>query len=373
MIRMRIIHLVPNMNYGGLQKVVRLLAVCQRQAGHTVTVCCWAGASNHPEAERELELAGVLVIYPRRTADGGMSYGKMASFQVLKRYLGAGNADILHVHNPFGYYLYGALAARTAGGTKIVNTIHITAMFDHPRFGRKGRAKFWIAAMLTDKIVSVCAEEDNFLRRRFYLRGNKLSVVDNGIDLAPFLAVPPRRAKDEIVFGFAGRMEREKNHRVLIEAFALVRRKHSNVRLRLLGSGQLELTLKEQVHRLGLNDVVEFCGFSHDVAGFLGGLDVYVLPSDFEALPLSLLEAIASGLPVVATKVGGVPRIVQNTDSGWTSEPDNAEALLAAMELAIGSSDRVNRGERARHLVAEHYSVERMARDYDRLYQDLLP
>lgn len=369
---MRILHLVPNMNYGGLQKVVRLLAVCQRQAGHTVTICCWANASNHPEAERELELAGARVIYPRRTADGGMCYGRMASFRLLKRYLGAANADILHVHNPFGYYLYGALAARTAGGTRIVNTIHSTAMFDHPNFGRKGRAKFWIAAMLTDKIVSVCAEQDRFLRGRFLLPGNKPCVVDNGVDLAPFLSVPTRRAKDEIVFGSAGRIVQEKNHRVLIEAFALARRKHPNVRLRLLGGGQLEATLREQVHSLGLDDIVEFCGFSNDVAGFLAGLDVFVLPSNFEALPLSLLEAIASGLPVVATRVGAVPQIVRNTDSGWTCERNNAEALLAAMELAIGSSDRVDRGERARRLVAEHYSVERMAHDYEQLYQELL-
>ena len=97
----------------------------------------------------------------------------------------------------------------------------------------------------------------------------------------------------------------------------------------------MEPKLKEQVHDLGLDHAVEFCGFSHDVPGFLGSLDVYVLPSDFEAMPLSLLEAIASGLPVVATAVGGVPGIVKNTESGSLCPPNNAEALRAAMESAI--------------------------------------
>lgn len=369
---MRIFHLVPNLNFGGLQKVVRLLAVSQSQSGHSVTIGCWTNASNHPEGERELERAGAQIVYLRRATDGGMLSGRMLLLRKLKGRLGAGNADILHVHNPFNYYLYGALAARAAGGTKIVNTIHITAMFDHPRFGRRGRALFWTAAMLSDGLISVCSEVDTFLRARFFLPGTKMFVVDNGIDLAPFLAVPARRRRDEVVFGFAGRMAPEKNHRVLIEAFALLRRRHRNVRLRLLGGGALEPKLKEQVHSLGLDDVIEFCGFSHDVAGFLGGLDVFVLPSDFEGLPLSLLEAIASGLPVVATAVDGVPQIVQNTGSGWLCPPDNAEALAAAMESAIASPDRGDRGERARQLVAAGYSAARMAGDYDRLYRELL-
>jgi glycosyltransferase involved in cell wall biosynthesis len=226
--------------------------------------------------------------------------------------------------------------------------------------------------MLTDALVAVCSEDETFLRRRFFLPGKKLLTVENGIDLDPYLAVPARHPRDEVVFGFAGRMAIEKNHRVLIEAFSLVRRKHGNVRLRLLGGGDLEPKLKEQVRNLGLNDVVEFCGFRHDVAGFLGGLDVYVLPSDFEALPLSLLEAIASGLPVVATAVGGVPGIVNNTDSGSLCPPDNADALRAAMESAITSSDRREQGERARQLVAERYSAKRMAHDYEQLYLGLL-
>jgi glycosyltransferase involved in cell wall biosynthesis len=369
---MRIFHLLPNLNYGGLQKVVRLLAVSQRQSGHSVTIGCWTNTSNHPEAERELERAGAHVVHLRRGTDGGMLSGRRVLLHKLKGHLGARNADILHVHNPFSYYLYGALAARAAGGTKIVNTIHITAMFDHPRFGRRGRTLFWTAAILSHGLVSVCSDVDAFLRSRFFLPGTKLFVVDNGIDLAPFLAVPARHLRDDVVFGFAGRMAPEKNHRVLIEAFALLRRKRSNVRLRLLGGGVLEPKLKEQVRNLGLEDVVEFCGFSHDVARFLGSLDVYVLPSDFEGLPLSLLEAIASGLPVVATAVDGVPGIVQNTGSGWLCPPDNADALLASMESAIASLDCRERAERARHLVAERYSADRMNRDYELVYQKIL-
>jgi glycosyltransferase involved in cell wall biosynthesis len=369
---MRIFHLVPNLNFGGLQKVVRLLAVHQIQSGHSVTIGCWTNASNHPEAESELERAGAHVVYLRRGTDGEFCLDRRLWFRRLKGYLGAGQAEILHVHNPFNYYIYGAVAARVAGTTKIVNTTHLTAMFNHPKFGKTGRAKFRTAAMLTHALVSVCSEDETFLRGRFFLPGKRLLTIENGIDLDPFLAVPARHRRCEVVFGFAGRMAVEKNHCVLIEAFSLLRRNHGNVRLRLLGGGVLEPKLKEQVHEVGLDQAVEFCGFSNDVPGFLGSLDVYVLPSDFEAMPLSLLEAIASGLPVVATAVGGVPGIVTTTESGSLCPPNNAEALRAAMESAITSADSRDRGERARHLVKERYSSERMARDYERLYQELL-
>lgn len=369
---MRIFHLVPNLNYGGLQEVVRDLTLGQRRFGHSVAVGCWTNTSNHPETECDLERAGVDVVYLRRAADGGMSSGRMALFRRLQGYLGTGNADILHVHNSFGYYAYGAIAARVARGTAIVNTVHATVMFDHRRFGRKGRAAFWVAAMLSDGVVSVCSEVETVLRSKFVLPRKKLSVVENGIDMARFLAVPARCSREEVVFGTVGRMSPEKNHRVLIEAFALAHRKHVNARLRFLGNGRLEPDLKELVHSLGLDDVVEFCGFSHDVAGFLSGLDVFALPSSSEGLPLSLLEAIASGLPVVATKVGAVPRLVRTTGSGWLCPPGNIGALSEAMEAAISSSDRGQRGEQARRLLGEKYSAERMIRDYEEVYQKLL-
>jgi glycosyltransferase involved in cell wall biosynthesis len=368
---MRIFHLIPNLNYGGLQRVVQLLVEQQLRAGHSVTIGCWTNASNHPEVECDLQKMGARSVYLRRRDDGGMIYGRKVLLNQLKTRLGPRNADILHIHNPFGYYIYGALAARAAGGTKVVNTIHITAMFDHPNFGRKGRAQFWAAAMLSDGIVSVCDDVENYVRRKFFLPGKKFFTVDNGIDFSPYLAVPARCPRDQIVFGFAGRMAPEKNHHVLLKAFALARRKYSNIRLRLLGSGKLEPELRELSRDLELDDVVEFRGFGHDVPGFLADLDVYVLPSLFEALPMSLLEAIASGLPVVATKVGAVPQVVERTNSGWLCAPDSAESLLAGMESAIASSNLRERGELARQRVVQQYSSARMASDYERLYEEV--
>jgi glycosyltransferase involved in cell wall biosynthesis len=378
---MRLFHLVPNMNFGGLQEVVRGLALCQRQAGHAVTIGCWTNETNHPEAEHSLRQAGVEIVYLRRAADGTLLNGKLALFQKVKGHLEAAKPDILHVHNPFGYFLTGAIAARITGIGAIVYTIHATVMFDEVVRKAAGagwlkirlnKAEFWIAAMLTDGLVAVCSEAETYIRSRFFLPGKKMWVVENGIDVTPFLAVPARPPRSEIVFGAVGRMSHEKNHRTLIEAFALVCRSHNNVRLRLLGGGPKQQTLKELVRKLEIDSVVEFRGLSHDVAGFLGGLDVFVLPSISEGLPLSLIEAIAAGLPVVATAVGGVPKVVQQTNSGWLCPSQNVEALRAAIESAIDDPNRRDRGEKARALAAKYYSAERMYKDYQERYVELL-
>jgi glycosyltransferase involved in cell wall biosynthesis len=366
---MRIFHLVPNMNYGGLQEVVRGLALSQRRAGHSVTIGCWTYGSNHPEVEQEMARAGVPIHYLRRGPNGEQVGGRKYLFYKIKEHLGRNKVDILHVHNPFDYYVYGALAARAAGSTKVINTLHATVMFDYPRRWRK--TIFWSAAMLSNRVVAVCDEVQTVIRRKFVLPRRKLAVVENGIDLGRFLAVPPRRRRDEVVFGSVGRMATEKNHRLLIEAFGMLRERHSNIRLRLLGGGKLEPELREFATRLGIADSVEFCGFSNDVPAFLSSLEVFALPSNSEGLPLTLLEAIASGLPVVATAVGGVPRIVEKTDCGWLCAPRDAGGLANAMESAI-LADRIHKGERARSLVSQYYSADRMGDDYERLYENVL-
>ena len=368
--KVRIFHLVPNMNFGGLQEVVRELGLAQRQAGHEVTIGCWSNESNNAAAEAQLQAAGVRMVYLRRGPQGKQVSGKRYLFMKLKKELGAGKVDILHVHNPFYHYLYGALAARAAGGTKVMLTMHATVWLDKGRPAWK--RVFWIGAMLSDSIVSVCEEVQQILLGRFKLPRGKFSVVENGIDLGRFLAVPQRVARDKIVIGTIGRMASEKNHKVLIEAFAKLLPRYGDLRLRLLGGGPLETQLKALTARLEVQDAVEFCGFSNDTPGYLRSFDIFVLPSESEAMPLTLLEAIASGLPVVATSVGNVPRMVGVTESGWLCAPGDVDSLAQALEKAITCEQRIKMGEQARAKVSQYFSANRMAADYERHYQQLI-
>jgi glycosyltransferase involved in cell wall biosynthesis len=362
---LHITHLVPNLNYGGLQEVVRSLCLGQVGHGHDVSVLCWDPTNNHPEAAEQLEEAGV-----RATSARGDARRPVASMRAVWDRLGSERVDVLHIHNPFDYCIYGALAGGPRRGTKVVNTLHATAMFD--RFGRKRKVKFWASTLMTNRVVAVCDEIREIAAARFHLPARKLAVVENGIDASPYLSIPARPRRDDVVFGAVGRMSPTKNQRQLVEAFADVRQQHPGIRLRLLGSGTSEEPrLRALVETLELGDAVEFCGYSHDVAGFLGEIDVFVLPSKSEGLPLSLLEAIASGLPVVATDVGGVRKVVETTRSGRVCAPQRVDTLAAAMAATIEDGDRQSNTDRSRQIVAEQYSVERMTNDYDRLYREL--
>ena len=295
-----------------------------------------------------------------------------ASWRALRRRLGPVPRDVLHIHNPFEYSIYGALAARPPRATKVVTTLHATAMFD--RFSRKRAAGFWASTLLTNRVVAVCDEIRDVAAAKFKIPARKLAVVENGIDVTHYVSIPTRQRRDDVVFGAVGRMSWVKNQQLLIEAFAKVRSEHPSCRLRLLGSDPIEEPrLKALATTLGLDEAVEFCGFSHDVRGFLSEIDVFALPSRSEGLPLSLLEAIASGLPVVATDVGGVRKVVETTQSGRVCASNDVDALAAIMTATILDPDRLRNAGRSRQIVAERYSVERMTEDYDQLYRVLQP
>jgi glycosyltransferase involved in cell wall biosynthesis len=358
----RIVHLVPHLNYGGVQEVVRSLALEQKRRGHDVAVLCWEYPGNHPEAEQELVCAGVSVAGARHSSDR-----RFAALRTFRQRLGDDRIDVLHVHNPFEYCAYGAVAGRLRRGTNIVLTMHASAMFD--RFGWKHKAYFVLGARLTHRMVAVCDEIRDVTIQRFRLDPSKVVVVENGIDAAPFLQVPSRPRTDHVVFGAVGRISKVKNQPLLVNAFAQARQRHPNITLRLLGGGASETPkLRALADDLGVGDAVEFREFSADVAGFLSEIDVFVLPSRSEGLPLCLLEAVAAGLPVIATDVGGSRNVIESTQSGWVCVSDDTDSMLQAMETSLADTDVLARSLEARGVVAERYSVARMTTDYERVY-----
>jgi glycosyltransferase involved in cell wall biosynthesis len=144
------------------------------------------------------------------------------------------------------------------------------------------------------------------------------------------------------------------------------------VRLRILGDGDLQSDLRALAQRLSITDAVSFEGFSLDTPAFLANTDVYVISSLSEGLPLTLLEAMAAGVPVVATAVGGIPEVIDKAKSGWVCPPNNPEALADAMRQALLAPDLATIGARGRAAAKKSFSIQRMARDYEDLYHVLL-
>jgi glycosyltransferase involved in cell wall biosynthesis len=163
-----------------------------------------------------------------------------------------------------------------------------------------------------------------------------------------------------------------KDQRTLLTAFARVRQHTPACRLEILGCGELLDELEAQARALGIHDSVTFRGWSRDVAGFLAGVDAFVLSSRSEGLPMTLLEAMAAGLPVVSTAVGGIPEVVNGAGCGWLAPAGDAVGLADRMLEALNAPDFADRSKRARQAAAANYSVGSMTDQYGRLFERLV-
>ena len=359
---MRIVHLVDDLDFGGLQQIVAQMSRCLAGLNHSVSIVCLRHAADGVSVD-ELRKSGVKVLELHKP--GGPH---LPTLRQLTAYLREQRTEVLNSHNHLVHH-YAILAGRAAGVPAVVNTLHGTATLVMQSWAK---LLFWASCMASDRVICVSPEVHDAFSHRFALPRKKLCVVVNGIELGPFLALPRPASNGAAVFGNVGRMVAVKDHQTLLEAFAIVLRQHPQSRLRLLGGGPLESRLRKAAQDLNISESVDFCGFSRDIAGFLSTIDIFVSSSLSEGLPLTLLEAMGAGLPVVSTAVGGIPGVVQRTGGAWLCPPGDPTALAEAMQTVVHSPDRLDAAEGARQAVCKFYSVDRMASDYIRLYTELL-
>jgi glycosyltransferase involved in cell wall biosynthesis len=363
---MRIVQLVEDLELGGLERLAADLALAQKQGGHQVLVYCLFHAG--PLAA-SLEAAGIPVVTFQKPPGFSMS----AVLAMAKR-LRADRVEVIHGHNP-GVHHYAALAARLAGVPVCLNTRHsVTTSKGLPYQERYFR---WVKPF-TSHVVFVCDFVRRGLEPKLGYPPGKCSTILNGIPLAPFLARPasPGSRYPRIRFGTIGRLVPAKGHSILIDAFARVEQIAPAAELSIFGYGDLHDALSAQIARLGLADRVRLAGRTNDSPATLQDLDVFVFSSVNEGLPLVILEAMAAGLPIVTTDVGGISEVLTEVlakESAWLCPPGDAEALAGAMLHAANCTELRERGAIARRLAATTYGIEHMAGRYQELYRSLLP
>jgi glycosyltransferase involved in cell wall biosynthesis len=214
--------------------------------------------------------------------------------------------------------------------------------------------------------------------RRTLWEGNgfppsKARVILNGIPVKTFAAHPaaPGSRKDRLRFGTVGRMAPVKDHATLVRAFASIAGRLPASELHIVGYGPLEEETRALATGLGLGDRFRVHPPDSNVPRFLSELDVFVLSSQTEGLPVCILEAMAAGLPIVSTRVGGVPEAAPEGEVAWYCPPSDPAALASAMEEAAQSGDLALRGARGARIVAERFSIEATMSQYLRLFESL--
>jgi sugar transferase (PEP-CTERM/EpsH1 system associated) len=281
--------------------------------------------------------------------------------------------DLVQTHHLVSI-VYGGLAARLAGAV-LVHVEHEYFSLKRPRARRVLR----VLARLCHHIVAVGEEVQEFLVSEIGLPRSKVVVIRNGVDVV--LYSPQKRvlraalgfAPEDRLIGHVARLEAEKDQETLLLAFRTLLGAHPNARLVIVGDGSRRDDLRQVSTSLGIAERVDFLGSRNDVADILPHLDVFVLSSIHEGLPLALLEAMACARPVVATAVGEVPRVVRNGITGVTVPPGDPAALAASLAVVLERAAwAAAMGQAARLLIENTFNIDCSAQQYQALYHTLL-
>lgn len=361
---MRVLHLIESLEFGGAEKVVVTLANAMARE-HEVAVCC---VRRGGPLERELDPAIRLRCLGRPYGNDLSLPGRLAA---LFREL---SCDVVHSHN-WSLFIEAALGGGRARVPALVHTVHGPYLEYAPTrtAALKRGLRHLLERGLAPRFRRIAAVSDAIARYavdEIGLRAGQLVTVHNGIPDGVVAA--PRRppgGRGPASFITTGRLAPIKNHGLLLRAFARVAREAPGTRLVLVGDGPERPALEALVRELGLGPAVSFPGFRTDVGELLAAADAFVLSSRYEGISMALLEAMQSGLPAVATRVGGVPETVLDGETGLLVDSEDEAGLAAAMlRLARDPGLRAALGARARELQAFEFSLAAMTRRYLRLY-----
>lgn len=289
----------------------------------------------------------------------------------VARHLRAWKADLLHCHMPMAGVV-GRVAGRLAK-IPVMYTEHNKMERFHPITKRLNLATWrW-----QEQVVAV----SNDVARSIRAHANAdvpVQVVPNGINVDYFhrnqvdpLAVRRRFgiSAEAPVVGTVAVFRAQKRLQDWLEAARHMRARHADSRFLLVGDGPLREELLRHTAELGLEDVVHFAGLQDDVRPYIVAMDVYLMSSLFEGLPLALLEAMSMECPVVSTAVGGIPEVIRDGHNGFLVEPGNPELLAHVVGQVLSSPETLRQcGQRARTTVVEQFSMRRMIRDLESMY-----
>jgi len=268
----------------------------------------------------------------------------------------------------------GALAAKMAGIPVIATAHGFTDVTRSVSFYE--RLDRWFLKHFFKKIVTVT---DKLLPD---LSAERRAVISNGIDVEKFKHNDEKRkalrcehniGEADILIGTIGRLSKEKNQKMLLEALYPLMRDDERVKVMIVGAGPKEWELKQFAQARHLTDRIIFTGIMKDTVAAYSAIDIFVLSSLTEGVPLTVLEAMACQIPVVATRVGGIPEILKDGETGWLVESLNTDALRTAIEVLLGSVEKRQSLTASAHaFVQANYSLEKMREAYRQVYNETL-
>lgn len=359
----RIAHVIPSLQVGGLQKIVlRLVDHFQPRMDHLVVT---------PSGDGPLRIRfrpGVPVV---ALADGRRS-GKWNALRMASLFR-TYRPDVVHTRN--WTCIDAIIGARLAGVPVVIHGEHGRGASDPDGTNKFRRRVRRLLNPLVTEFVTVSRDLAHWLTSDVGIPSAKVTHIYNGVDTDTFLPGDRHEARNalglpdaRIVIGTVGRLDPVKDHRGLIEGFGRLAQRH-DARLLIVGDGPCRAELEHLINELALSNRVHLLGERDDIPQLLRALDIFTLPSLGEGISNVILEAMATGLPVVATRVGGNPELVHDGVTGFLVARRSADALAAALHRYVENSLLVRRhGDAGRTRVVDEFSLSRMFAAYGDLY-----
>lgn len=376
----RILHVIRPAE-GGMKGHLLALAAGLQKSGYDIEVACPGDSS----LTREIEDLGIAVHCIDLVGPLNPKWDFRCVGQ-LRRIMQQGEYDIIHFHGAKAG-LVGRLAAVFARCPRTVLTAHNFIIYDEVPlikkilfiYGEKLLSRF------TTRIITVSEALKEDLVNKYRLTPGQIIPIYNGIETARFLEQRDKTGiraelgvgQAKTVIGTVARMAPQKGLSYLLEAVALIKKRDfrtaGEIACVIAGDGPLRAELTQQAQELGIEDIVRFPGFVHDVPGLLACLDIFVIPSIAEGLSITTIEAMAAGLPVAASRVGGLPELVAEGVTGCLVEPRNPSALAQTILQMIDGPEETRRmGEQGRTVACRRFSTDAMIRNTCKVYDQVL-
>lgn len=369
--RIRVLQVIPAFTVGGGEWMATYLAASLNPnyfESHLLSL--------HPPCqspmEQHLTQRGVVIhsLYKHRGF-------QLSAYFKIARLLRQLRPDVVHTHQTVGRYIYPV--CRWIRPPLVVHTIHNVAHREISKAWAR-RLQAWAYRWGVQPVA--IAEEVDRTFRAVYGRA-PAALIPNGIPVERYTRQPEERlnwrlqeqiAPETVVLTCVAGLRPQKNHALLLRAYARINPAQQNTLLLLVGAHDPHApehaeSLKQLTDSLGLSAYVRFLGGRSDVPAILNASDVFVLASHYEGNPLSVMEAMAAGLPVAATAVGGIPELIQHEHTGLLVPPNDESALANALQQLVENSRlRAQLGQAAREYAERHFDIAVMVQAYERLY-----
>ncbi len=361
----KVLYLITDLDVGGAERALAKLATRLDRSRFQVSVACLTGRG---ELGKAIARDGVPVTYLDMRGKLDLS----VVFR-LRRLLDATACDILHT-----FLFHANVLGRLATLLSFEKPLVVASV----RVAERRRWHLWLESWtsgLADRFLAVSEGVRTHMIERAGIPPHKISTLPNGVDASD---IPKRRVniraelslpEDCPIVATVGRLTRQKGHRYLISAAARIVSSRPDVHFLIIGAGPLERALRRRAARLKIAANVHFLGWREDAWRIVAGADLFVLPSLWEGMPNALLEAMAAGVPVVATRVSGVSEIVANDKTGVLVPAEDDRVLAHAVYGLLMNPDRARLlAQAGREKTLRDFSIEATVSAHENLYAELV-